>query len=322
MPVLIGMTGGLAAEAACEIKVAAIQARMRGYRSPEDFRDAIEGYLRQADASKPDLVAFPEDIGAPLVAIDDYPTIRDCKTLREATEKLLGRYAQEIPYCYNQYNVGPVRALLLTRARRMRSIYEKTFSEAAKRHKVYIAAGSIPLPDPKEDRGAVYNMAYLFGPDGKVVGVQKKVNLIPLEQAEGLDLCPGRPEDLKVFKTPIGRIGISICADCWDAGIARRLRRQGLDILIGPTANPEAWSREVADNMKLSLWTRVQEVGAYGVQSCAVGNFLDLPFAGRSGIYAPAALTSDGSGYLARAQSAEKEEIIAATLDLGRLTGK
>ncbi|MCC6443525.1 MAG: hypothetical protein IT210_08740 [Armatimonadetes bacterium] len=304
----------MTAESGQVVKVSVVQARMRWYRSADDFKSAIEGYMKQAAKGKPSLVAFPEDIGALLVAIDDYALVKDARTLREATEKILGRYMRELPYYLNQYRVSPSRALLLLRAARIRSIYENTFASAARRYKVCIAAGSVLLPDPKEDNGAVYNVAYLFGPQGQTVGTQKKVNLIPLEQAEGLDLSPGKADALKVFKTPIGRIGISICADCWDASIADRLKRLGADILIGPTANPEAWTDAVADNMKLSLWARVQETGAYGLQSCAVGQFLDLPFAGISGIYAPSSLTPDKSGYLARAAAPDREEVISASI--------
>ena len=79
------------------------------------------------------------------------------------------------------------------------------WSEAARRHDVYIVAGIA-----ERAGSALYNSAVVIGPSG-YIGTFRKVHLW---DDENLFFEPG---DLgfPVFKTPIGRIGVAICYDGW-----------------------------------------------------------------------------------------------------------
>ena len=73
--------------------------------------------------------------------------------------------------------------------------------------------------------GAVYhNRSYLFHPDGRSEH-QEKIQMTRFESEQWLIRAA---EDVRVFDTDLGRIGISICYDSEFPLIARRRRgRQG-----------------------------------------------------------------------------------------------
>ena len=68
-----------------------------------------------------------------------------------------------------------------------------------RRFGVHIVAGSIILPD---EAGRLYNVAYLFGPDGRVIGTQRKIHLFHIEQGWGV--TPGH--QINVFDTSVGKL--------------------------------------------------------------------------------------------------------------------
>ena len=327
MTILLLMTPLIALGAtvhAQTVRVCAVQAKLSLYDTSEDFAAHMERLMAQAMECAPQLVVFPEDIATPLVMLGDRELVEGAGGLAEAVQALVGKHAAQIAALMERYRCSPQRALFLLRADEVRGVYVGTFSRLAREHGVTIAAGSVLLPLEGADDGNVYNLMMLFGPDGKLIGKAKKVNPIPLELADGLDIVPAPAEDLRVFDTPAGRLGMLVCADAWDPALAAALKEAGAQILVNCLANPEEWTPPVATNMLSNgLSARVRETGLYGVQAFAVGDLLGLPFRGRSQITAPAAVSppetvTDGVGVLARAATSDAEEIVCAELDLGR----
>jgi len=78
--------------------------------------------------------------------------------------------------------------------------------ETAKRHKLYLLAGSVPQRDPD---GHIRNRAPFIAPSG-ALAYQDKQALTRFE-AEDWGVVGG--EGPKVFATTLGRIGVSICYD-------------------------------------------------------------------------------------------------------------
>jgi predicted amidohydrolase len=128
------------------------------------------------------------------------------------------------------------RALMLAQAPAMRAAWVGAFSALAAQTDVYIAAGTIPLPHEGSDSNEVYNTFFLFGPDGEIVGTADKVNLIPLEREEGLNLTPGKFDDLAPWVTPIGVFAPIVCADAWDADLVAGLVEEGAQLLLCPSS--------------------------------------------------------------------------------------
>lgn len=317
--IALGATAG-----AQTVRVCAVQARLSLYDRPEEFAAHMERLMAQAMACAPQLVVFPEDIGTPLVMLGDRALVEGAEGLPEAVQALVGKYGPEIAALMERHQCSPQRALFLLRADEVRAAYVGTFSRLAREHGVTIAAGSVLLPLEDADDGNVYNMMMLFGPDGEPIGEVRKVNPIPLELADGLDIVPAPADHLRVFETPAGRLGMLVCADAWSPALAEALKEGGAQILVNCLANPEEWTPSVAANMLGDgLAARVRETGLYGVQAFAVGDLLGLPFRGRSQITAPGALAppetvTDGVGILARAASSDAEEVVCAEFELGR----
>ena len=104
----------------------------------------------------------------------------------------------------------------------------QAFETLARERKIYLYAG---LNENCGDR--LYNTAVLFGPEG-IVGKYRKLQIW---DDEYLWFEPG-DLGLPVFHTPIGRIGMLVCNDCWYQELYRILAMQGADIIIAGVDGP------------------------------------------------------------------------------------
>ena len=100
----------------------------------------------------------------------------------------------------------------------------------------------------------VYNTAFLWGPDGQLVGTTRKVNLTPPE-IDILNLSNGAPGDVQVFDTPAGRIGIAISLDAFIPEYVHRLDDLGATLVLQPDANPGLWATPPGEIWQPDEWT-------------------------------------------------------------------
>ncbi|MFP4661851.1 MAG: nitrilase-related carbon-nitrogen hydrolase [Halanaerobiales bacterium] len=160
---------------------------------------------------------------------------------------------------------------------------------------------------------AVYNTAYLFGPDGCLLGRQKKNHLLPMEEDWGLYTG----EELVVLSTGIGRLAFPVCMDATYFETFQIAYQKNADIVMIPIANPDPdynyWTA------LRGIWGRVQESPVYGIKSAMVGNFLGFKLTGQSGVYGPIPLTANKDGIIAESAYHDREDIITAELDLDLL---
>ncbi len=100
--------------------------------------------------------------------------------------------------------------------------------EAASEHRLYVCAG---LVECSEER--FYNSAVLVSPGGDVLLHHRKLN--ELAMAHHLY---GQGDRLGVAHTPLGTIGIMICADAFAPGqvVSRTLGMMGAQIILSPCA--------------------------------------------------------------------------------------
>src|SRR4051812_13685841 len=87
----------------------------------------------------------------------------------------------------------------------------------------------------ERDGDTIFNAAILVGPDG-LIGSYRKTHLPFL----GVDRYVTPGEDLKVFDTAIGRIGLIICYDLRFPEVTRTLALHGADLIALPTNFPMA----------------------------------------------------------------------------------
>jgi predicted amidohydrolase len=115
------------------------------------------------------------------------------------------------------------------------------FCELAKQHNVYLVVGLY------ERAGhLVYNVAVLIGPDGRVIGVYRKMTLPSNEVANGV--APGK--DYPVFETRFGKVGLMVCYDGFFPEVARELTNRGAEVIAWPVwgCNPALAQARAAEN--------------------------------------------------------------------------
>lgn len=305
------------------VGLAAIQMPLRWFTSALEFCETVDRLAARARNLGADVVVYPEDVGLLIAFGDEASALQLVTDLRTAVRALFSRYQAAAMELMQRHPIGPTRALLLLRAQTTRERYVSMFSDVARRHSLYVVAGSAPLTrvEDGDDPCDVYNMACTFGPDGALLGTQCKVNLIDIERLPGLDLTPGRPDDYRAIATPLGGIGVSVCADTFDTGLTERLVGGGAQIIADPKANPKPWTTDESRENRKSAWSRCQERPLFAIQAFGVGQLVGIPFQGRSAIYAPCHLTTDGSGVLAQARTHNAEDVVVARVrleDLGR----
>lgn len=100
--------------------------------------------------------------------------------------------------------------------------------EAAKTHRMHVCAGFI-----ERDGGKLFNSAVLISPEGEVLLHHRKIN--ELAMAHHLYSCGDR---LGVAHTPLGVIGLMICADGFapNLAVSRTLGLMGAQIILSPCA--------------------------------------------------------------------------------------
>lgn len=115
----------------------------------------------------------------------------------------------------------------------------KKVMEISERENLYVVYG---MPERSEKvRNILYNTAVLVGPEG-FIGKYRKLYL-PTHSVfeEKRYFRPGY--QTPVFKTTIGKVGITICYDIFFPEVARTLRLQGAKFLVCISASPATRKR-------------------------------------------------------------------------------
>jgi predicted amidohydrolase len=294
--------------------------RMEDYASAATFaramRDRMESASRHFLPGCPTLVVFPEDVGLGLVFTSDFEHVRNCKRVTQAGAILAARYMIAVGKWKMRGAISLNAALLKALSdSHVERIYRETFSRLAQEYGVYLCAGSAPIaPDPA--RAAVYNLSYLFAPDGSLILSQPKTRLLEQEGRNGLGLTAADESALQTATLPFCTLGIAICYDAFFSSVIARLHKMGADVLVQPSFNPNAWTTQQELEWKNGLWRAVQSMPGFraGINPMMVGSLFDIYVEGVSSIVAPQAATADGSGYLIRASSPLDEEIVHAVI--------
>ncbi len=106
----------------------------------------------------------------------------------------------------------------------------EVLEQACRRLGVHVVCGLL-----ERDGDLLRNAAVLVGPDG-LVGSYRKTHLPFL----GVDRFTAPGDELHVFDTPLGRIGLEICYDLRFPEVTRTLALRGAEIVAHPTNFPMA----------------------------------------------------------------------------------
>ncbi len=215
------------------------------YSSPLSFYWKAERYLHEAQThgllGQKTVVVFPEYIGTWLVVggekrgVYTSPTVGGAMKLMAASNPVA--LVRSVTAAKGSDKLRD--ALFRMEGERMSDWYETIFGNLAREFKVIIIAGSIILPSPKivDGRleigdGPLYNVSVVYGPDGKALGLVTKA--FPTKDEQKF-ISAGRVEDLPVFDTPAGKLGVLICADAWFPQSYEVMKRKGASIVVSPS---------------------------------------------------------------------------------------
>ena len=114
--------------------------------------------------------------------------------------------------------------------------WEKCSRLAAERG-IYLVAGSMPERDAA---GHIYNTSYVFDRNGHQIGKHRKMHLFDIDVKGGQyfkesdTLTPG--DQVTVFDTEFGKMGLCICYDFRFPELARLMVDEGAQVIIVPAA--------------------------------------------------------------------------------------
>lgn len=321
---------------------------VRFERKLDALGDNIQAARRQAGGSDGDaLVVFPEMMGSFLMLAGE--SLDGADSVDGAIARAAIRHAPSLLATMVRFRlVSPSRAVLAMFAPKAREIYVRAFGRLARRLRAHVVAGSALLPDVPPDApsgvrassGRVYNTSYHFGPDGRVLGVTRKVNLVPVLET-GLGLAAGRASDIGTVTVGKRRVATLICYDGFSEAhtrdepswinVAAQVAARGADVIAQPAANPWPWEGPWIYNepgeslLRKDQWRCEGLVGQlgklqgvrYAITAHLLARILDVQFEGQSEIVER---TPEGDiRVLARAPradaSAEAETVLCVCVD-------
>jgi predicted amidohydrolase len=185
-----------------------------------------------------------------------------------------------------------------------------TMADWARHHGITLVGGSIA--EQREGHEKLSNTSIVFGPDGEVLGVYRKIHLFDVE-VEGLvyreseDEEPG--EEPVVVRGEGWPIGLSVCYDIRFPELYRILALEGAELVTVPAAFTVPTGR---DHWQVLIRARAIENQCYIAAPGQVGETRPgKPSYGRSLIVDPWGIVL--------AQAPDEETVISAELDRARL---
>jgi predicted amidohydrolase len=168
---------------------------------------------------------------------------------------------------------------------------------SAKIGNIYLLGGTVL----QEDGGAYYNTSTLWK-NGSLIAKYKKISPIDCELKAGV----AKGSTPLVVNTEIGKLGLIVCADSFNAELVKTVAGLGAEIISLPVAamgsHPPVKGHPLTEAMARN----------YGVFVLKVGNVSSSMRGGRSAIIAP-------WGILGEVKDAPEDSILTAELDMEKL---
>lgn len=211
-------------------------ARMEAYLDSARVR----GYLRRGSVG-----VFPEYVGTWLVLMREPGVgLRWASTLKGALTWFVLRHPWAFWRAYQEARKAGLAdpsaaAVFQIKAEAIAQAYHRTFSRLSRQYGVTLVAGSVVLPGARIENDSLVvqvgapleNVSVVYGPDGRPFPrIVRKAFPIATELAF---IRPGRVEELPVFETAGGQLGVLICADSWFPQSYEALGK--VDMLVVPS---------------------------------------------------------------------------------------
>ena len=188
-------------------------------------------------------------------------------------------------------------------------------AQAARDAGIHVVAG---LTERAEDR--IFNAAVLIDPDGQILLVHRKINVLDIAQ----DLY-ATGDRLSVAHTPLGTIGVNICADNFPDSLClgHALARMGAQVLLSPSAWAVDADHDPVAEPYGGLWkgayatlAGLYEMPVVGVSN--VGRITAGPWQGRKCIGCSLAIGPSGQTIAQGPYGETAEALIAVEIEISR----
>ena len=285
------------------IRVSCVQRQIHLVNSMERYIDMLCGFIDQAVKEDSHLIVFPEYNFFDLFGL--FPGFHLLnRTLNRKTMKLKNRNDES----HLKGGSHLLTAIFKGVAQPIEEGIKRIISLLAKEYGIYIYSGSYILKEKDE----IYNAGSLFGPEGNLIGTQKKIHLTDFEVKLGIK----RGRKMEVYSLPFGKVVCPICMDATYFETFRIARERGADIAILPIANLEEYNLWKALR---GIWPRVQESYLYGLKSSLNGWIFGRHFTGKAGIFAPWSMTPNKDGVLSSSLHYEGNSLVTSKIDIKKL---
>ena len=212
------------------------------YRSAEALEAVADGGLREAREAgllgERTVAVFPEYIGAWLVAAGAPERVFQAARATDAVRAIVSRRPGAFLWrlAVSRAADRPTESLFRLQAVAAAQAYQQVFSRLARRYRLTVVAGSIILPGPRVDdgalrpgRGPLVDTSVVFGPDGAILPMLVR-KCHPTADELGF-VVGGAAADLPSFRTPAGVLGVLVCADSWFPDCWARMRGLGVEMV-------------------------------------------------------------------------------------------
>ena len=188
-----------------------------------------------------------------------------------------------------------------------------TLRDAARQHKIFVCAGLVERAGE-----CCFNAAVLIDPQGEVILHHRKLNELEIAHdfyAQG--------DRLAVAQTPLGALGVMICADAFARGqiVSRTLGLMSADIILSPCAWAEPADHDNQKEPYGKLWldnygpvARDFRMWIAGVSN--VGWLTDGPWKGRKCIGCSLVVGPNGQPVLKGPYGVDAEEMLYVNIEL------
>jgi predicted amidohydrolase len=116
---------------------------------------------------------------------------------------------------------------------------QKFLADAARRYKLWVVAGSLPLISPQQ--GKCYGASIVYDSEGSASPIYRKIHLFDVDLPERDEhyresATMDFGDDLVVVPSPLGQLGLTICYDLRFPELFRRLVDDGATVFSIPAA--------------------------------------------------------------------------------------
>lgn len=226
------------------------------YTNEDSFYRKLNYYFKIAKEKnllvEPSIVVLPEYIGTWLVTLNEKKSIYEAKSINNAmTIMILSNLPEFLWNIIRSKGEDKIKdAIFRMKAKEMANAYQNIFARLAKEYRTTIIAGSILLPSPEIingkitiGNGKIENITAVFSPTGEIIPpLVRKIYTIQDEKSfvknASIDILP-------TFSTPIGNMGILICADSWYPDVYKKFRENNVNMIVVPSylAGNDTWKK-------------------------------------------------------------------------------